>query len=155
MNNKSNLPIPKILPPVGLLITAISMILLKQLAIGNFDLPFGTILMWIFIITALYLDSSAILLFLSEKTGIIPFRKLPTTLVTTGIYRYTRNPMYLGMVFWLLAWFCYLQTVLAAIPVILFIFWIQKRYIKQEEQILTDLFGAEFTQYCSQTRRWI
>ncbi|GAB5452851.1 MAG: isoprenylcysteine carboxylmethyltransferase family protein [Halioglobus sp.] len=93
-------------------------------------------------------------LFKRADTDMVPFRNV-TALVTTGVYRFTRNPMYLGMALVLLG--CAL-TVGAATAVLvppLFMVIIQYRFILPEEQMLRELFPEDFPQYCARVRRWI
>jgi len=84
----------------------------------------------------------------------IPFKNV-SALVTTGIYRVTRNPMYLGMASVLLG--CALTVGAAtalAIPAI-FMLIIQLRFILAEETMLVDLFPEDFPAYCEKVRRWL
>ena len=78
-----------------------------------------------------------------------------TQLVTSGVYRYTRNPMYLGMACLLLAWAVYLQNPLALLGVPLFMAYITQFQIKPEERMLVKLFGDAFIRYRQQVRRWL
>lgn len=101
-----------------------------------------------------------------DLAGLYSFRKAQTTinplapknssaLVTTGIYRYTRNPMYLGMAFLLLAWSCYWASSAVLIDLPLFIAYITLFQIKPEERILSEKFSDEFPDYCTRVRRWL
>ena len=93
-------------------------------------------------------------LFKQADTDLIPFREV-RALVTTGIYRYTRNPMYLGMALVLLGCAIVLGVATAfAVPVV-FMLIIQYRFILPEERMLLELFPQEFPQYCQRVRRWI
>jgi protein-S-isoprenylcysteine O-methyltransferase Ste14 len=93
-------------------------------------------------------------LFLRAGTDAIPFRKV-STLVTHGVYRYTRNPMYLGMVAVLLG--CAVTVgALSALPVpLVFAAIIQARFIVPEENMLRTLFPDQYPAYCERVRRWI
>ncbi|TDG12463.1 isoprenylcysteine carboxylmethyltransferase family protein [Seongchinamella unica] len=93
-------------------------------------------------------------LFKQADTDLIPFREV-RALVTSGVYRYTRNPMYLGMALVLLGCAIVLGVATAfAVPVI-FVIIIQIRFILPEEQLLRALFPEEFPAYCQRVRRWI
>ena len=78
-----------------------------------------------------------------------------TALVTAGIYRHTRNPMYLGMAAWLLAWSAWLGTPLGLIGAPLFVLYMNRFQIAPEERALARLFGADFTAYQARVRRWL
>ena len=98
--------------------------------------------------------------------GVFSFRRARTTvnpltpqaassLVTTGIYRFTRNPMYLGMLLLLAGVAVFLGNV-AALPLLpVFIGYINQFQIKPEERALFTIFGSDFTAYRQKTRRWI
>ena len=98
--------------------------------------------------------------------GVIAFRRAETTihplqperttaLVQSGIYRYSRNPMYLGLLCVLLAWALWLAAPVALIGPLIFIVWIQHLQIRPEERALSDLFGDEFNAYRQRVRSWL
>ena len=76
-------------------------------------------------------------------------------LVTTGLYSFTRNPMYLGMLLVLLGGALGLQNIAAFSAPILYAISITRFQIIPEERDLVEIFGTAFSDYCSQTRRWI
>ena len=78
-----------------------------------------------------------------------------TSLVTGGVYRYTRNPMYLGMLVVLVGWAVFLAAPLTLVAVVAFFFYIQRFQIQPEERALTALFGAAYTRYTQRVRRWL
>lgn len=98
--------------------------------------------------------------------GSIGFRRARTTvnplhpekasaLVTSGIYRYTRNPMYVGVTLVLIgiaAWLWWLPAILAPAG---FVAYITRFQIGPEERALADKFGAQYEQYCRSVRRWL
>ena len=98
--------------------------------------------------------------------GVVSFRRAHTTvdprtpadcsaLVCSGIYRYTRNPMYVGFSLILLAQSLYLQSLIGLVVTLLFMAYLQRFQIKPEEHALHQLFGNEFAQYCQRVRRWL
>ena len=93
-------------------------------------------------------------LFTRAGTDVIPFRNV-TALVTTGVYRYSRNPMYLGMAAVLLG--CAITvgatTALPITPVFMVI--IEWRFIRPEEAMLRGLFPEQYPAYCERVRRWL
>ena len=101
-----------------------------------------------------------------DVAGLIAFRRAKTTVnpmaphqsssvVSTGIYRFTRNPMYLGLVFLLLAWAVYFSSAWALLGVPAFMAYITQFQIKPEEHVLAARFGKAYTDYCARVRRWI
>jgi protein-S-isoprenylcysteine O-methyltransferase Ste14 len=98
--------------------------------------------------------------------GVLSFRRARTTvdpvhpentssLVTTGIYRVSRNPMYVGFALVLAAWAVYLASPLSLIGLLFFILYMNRFQIIPEERMLGELFGDEFVRYRSMTRRWL
>jgi|SRR5688572_2948452 protein-S-isoprenylcysteine O-methyltransferase Ste14 len=98
--------------------------------------------------------------------GVISFRRAQTTvnplkpetstaLVSTGIYRITRNPMYLGMLAVLLAWAAYLSSIWALLGPAAFALYITRFQIIPEERALRSLFGTAFVEYTHRVRRWL
>jgi protein-S-isoprenylcysteine O-methyltransferase Ste14 len=92
--------------------------------------------------------------FREAGTPVIPFEQ-STALVTTGLYRFTRNPMYLGMIIALLGIAIVSGTVGALVPIVIFISIIEFRFIRPEERLLEGLFGNSFRVYRKSVRRWI
>jgi protein-S-isoprenylcysteine O-methyltransferase Ste14 len=78
-----------------------------------------------------------------------------STVVSSGIYRFSRNPMYLGILLVLAGWAVYLANVLSALCVLIFVAYITRYQIMPEERVLREKFGAEFTAYQSKVRRWL
>jgi protein-S-isoprenylcysteine O-methyltransferase Ste14 len=78
-----------------------------------------------------------------------------TSMVTSGIYRFTRNPMYLGMMLLLVAWSAWLGNALALLLAALFVLYIGRFQIAPEERMLSRLFGPDFDAYRGQVRRWL
>lgn len=94
--------------------------------------------------------------FVRARTTVDPTKPgTASSLVSGGIYRVTRNPMYLGMLLMLLALLIRAGDWLALIPLIGFVLWMNRFQIRPEERALTEVFGAEYTAYCERARRWI
>lgn len=90
------------------------------------------------------------------RTTISPFSPNKTSsLVTTGIFQWTRNPMYLGVLMVLCALAVLLQSVWALLGPVLFFLWVHFLQILPEERILLKLFGESYQTNCSRVRRWI
>ena len=78
-----------------------------------------------------------------------------TFLVTSGPYRFTRNPMYLGLCLVLLAWAVFLSSAWAVLGPVAFVLYMNQFQIAPEERVLSKLFGQAFTEYQSKVRRWL
>jgi len=92
--------------------------------------------------------------FTRAGTGVIPFRNV-TALVTSGVYRFTRNPMYLGMVALLLGCAVTVGASTALVIPPLFAVIIEYRFIRPEEAMLREIFPEQYPEYCKRVRRWI
>lgn len=97
---------------------------------------------------------SGILTFRRRGTAIIPHHPA-TTIVTTGPYRFTRNPMYIGMSVFYAGVALLLDTwwAFALLPVVVAI--IDRQVIAREERYLASAFGQEYESYRARVRRWI
>jgi len=91
--------------------------------------------------------------FKNAGTGIRPFDKA-TTLVTSGFYRHTRNPMYMGMFLMLAGTAFMMGSVGATLPVLAFILIIRNNFVIGEERFLEASFGQQYLDYKSKVRRW-
>jgi len=101
-------------------------------------------------------DLLGLIAFRKSRTTINPLRPERTsTLVTGGIYRITRNPMYVGMALFLLAWAVHLSAWLPFVGVPVFMWYITQFQIRPEERALEKLFGEEFLNYMGSVRRWL
>ena len=92
-------------------------------------------------------------MFKRAGTGIKPFDEA-TTLVTNGFYRYTRNPMYLGMILMLAGVAFLMGSIGAVLPVLVFILIIRNNFVLGEERFLEAGFGKQYLDYKSTVRRW-
>lgn len=112
----------------------------------------------VFIIAAsgVFFCVAGILSFRSAKTTVDPLHpESASSLVTTGIYRISRNPMYVGFALLLGAWAIYLASLWTLLGVAAFITYIDRFQIVPEERALSALFGIDFEQYQSNVRRWL
>lgn len=98
--------------------------------------------------------------------GVVSFRRARTTLnpmkpetasalVCSGIYKITRNPMYLGLALVLFAWAVYLSSVWTLVGPCVFVLYIDRFQIIPEERTLSAIFGAEYDAYRLRVRRWL
>lgn len=141
------------IPPVLVLLACIALAFILALAGGWAGLQI--------LAPALFLAGFGV-----AVAGVLAFRKAQTTLdptkptessslVTGGIYRFTRNPMYLGMTLILLGWICKMGIGFSLLSLFVFIWFISKYQIMPEEKILSEHFGSPYTDYCKQVRRWL
>lgn len=95
--------------------------------------------------------------FKKSNTTVNPMKpETSTSLVTSGIFKYTRNPMYLGLSSILLASCFYFSSFLGIIVYVpFFILYITVFQIIPEEEVMKSLFDDEYLDYCSKVRRWI
>jgi protein-S-isoprenylcysteine O-methyltransferase Ste14 len=98
--------------------------------------------------------------------GVLEFRRARTTVdpvhpekatavVESGIYRFTRNPMYLGMLLTLIAWTGFLANPVTLAGPVLFVLAMNRFQIGPEERALAQLFGDSYRVYLGRVRRWI
>ena len=108
------------------------------------------------IVFATIVGAPAIFQFIRAKTTVHPRHpEQATTLVTGGIFRLSRNPMYLGLVCVLLAVAVTSRQPLNLLIVALFVIYMTQFQIKPEEEALQAKFGDAYRDYCSRVRRWI
>ena len=94
--------------------------------------------------------------FIKSKTTIDPIKfKKVNKLITSGIYKYSRNPMYLGLLMIVISTSILYLNILSITTPFLFYFWINRFQIKREDIFLTEKFGKEYLIYMTKTRRWI
>ncbi len=90
------------------------------------------------------------------KTTIDPINiQNASALVTTGIFRYTRNPMYVSLLTLLLAWAAYLSVPWTLLGPLGFALFMTRFQILPEERVLQKKFGDAYTAYRRQVRRWL
>jgi protein-S-isoprenylcysteine O-methyltransferase Ste14 len=148
-------PVRRVLPPVWLALTILAGYALHKLlpVMQIFPAPwkYGGVILIVF---GIVMEATAAHLFKRADTAVIPFRP-STALVTTGWYRFTRNPMYLGMVLVSCGVAIVQGSVGAWLPVPVFIAILQLRFIRGEEQFLEGIFGEDYRHFSSRVRRWL
>ena len=94
--------------------------------------------------------------FLRTRTTLNPMKpESSSTLVVSGLYKVTRNPMYLGMLLALAGWAFFISNVLAFLVLPGFVVYMNRFQIEPEERALASRFGDEFLRYAARVRRWI
>ena len=145
----------KIPPPIVTLISGLAIYFSRNLFPDHYELilDFFSILL---LIGGIIIIRTAFLSFKKHQTTINPLNLTKTSsLVTTGVFKYTRNPMYLGMVFILLSITLKFNLYGGLIFILFFFYFITKFQISPEEKAMENLFGEEFKNYKKTTRRWL
>jgi len=147
----------KIPPVIQVLLTAALMWMLATTSISSLIVIPGRL--WI--VGCLWVVGGLISLL-----GVIAFRQVKTTvdprtpdrathLVIVGIYQWSRNPMYLGFVIFLIGWAIFLSNTVTIIPIPVFILYMNHFQIKPEERFMLEKFADEYEAYMTKVRRWI
>lgn len=92
--------------------------------------------------------------FIRAKTGVVPFSE-STTLITDGFYKYTRNPMYVGMNSFLLGLLIILNNPINFIFLVIFFFIVRNLFVIKEELLMEQTFGEDYLSYKGRVRRWL
>ena len=145
----------KIPPPIVTLICGITIYFSKTFFNQFFSYNNNTISLFLMIL-GLTIFVSAVKSFRIQKTTVNPLDpKQASSLVTSGIFKFSRNPMYLGMLIILLSMAFKFNLIGGMITSIFFYIFITKFQIIPEEAAMDELFGNEFIDYCKKTKRWI
>ena len=145
----------RIPPPIVTLIFGISIYYSKSFFNQFLNFSNNGISLFLLIL-GLIIFISAVRSFRKQKTTVNPLKpKQASSLVTSGIFRFSRNPMYLGMLIILLSISFKFNLLGGIIISLLFFIFITKFQIYPEEEAMNELFGDKFTQYSNTTRRWI
>lgn len=146
------IPPPLVMLVIGLLMWLLSFIF-PTLTMASISSLSGAAIIGL---GGLGISMAGVITFMRAKTTSDPRKPADaSTLVTSGIYRLTRNPMYLGVLLILIAWGLTLGNLLALICAFIFVPYINRYQILPEERLLEDKFGAVFTAYKAKVRRWI
>jgi protein-S-isoprenylcysteine O-methyltransferase Ste14 len=155
MFSERGVPVRWLMPPVLFVLCVLAMVLLRRdFPVAIWLDPPLTWLGLVPVVGGLAIGLAGVWQFRRHRTRIMPFREAKT-LVDDGIYRFTRNPMYLGDVIMLLGLWILLGAVSPVAPVIVFAIVADRWYIRVEEAMLRRKFPAEFDAYCRRTRRWL
>lgn len=145
----------RVLPPAYLLLSISTMVLLHFLMPVSETAPYPWNLLGILpMFMGIYLNLMADAAFKREQTTVKPFEK-STTLVVTGVFRMSRHPMYLGMVLILLGIAMLMGTLTPLVVVVIFGLLMEGVFIRAEEKMLEEQFGATWLDYKKKVRRWI
>ena len=145
----------KIPPPLLVLILVVSSFLSSK-KINIILIPNQNIVSIIILLVGLLILIIPVSNFIKYKTTIDPIKfKKVNKLITSGIYKYSRNPMYLGLLMIVISSSILYLNIYSVTTPFLFYWWINRFQIKREEIFLTEKFGKEYLSYKTKTRRWI
>jgi len=147
----------RIPPPLVAVITAAGIWWLSKftstldlVATVKYSLVFG------FTLAGIFFALSGAISFRLAKTTVNPLKpETASALVTSGVYQFTRNPMYVGFVAFLCAWVSFLGAVWGVGFIGVYIAYIQRFQIMPEERALTKIFKDEFIEYKTRVRAWL
>jgi protein-S-isoprenylcysteine O-methyltransferase Ste14 len=147
-------------PPAVLLFTLVSIFFIsgfdRARSLYAKDFSLNALLATVLVVTGLVITVLAIKLFKINQTTVNPLRPdTATFLVTTGVFKLTRNPMYLSMVLFSLSSVVFFGSAWCLIAVAGFVAFMVRFQIIPEERAMEALFGKDFTEYKANTRRWI
>lgn len=144
-------------PPLQAVICAGAMWLLSmRLPDFSFSFALQQQLAIFICVIGIAIDLFSVGLFARKKTTVSPFSPKKTQeLVTSGLYNYTRNPMYLGMSLILTGLAMWLGNFASFFMIPVFVWFITHLQIIPEEEILMEKFGQDYIDYASRVRRWV
>lgn len=147
----------KVPPPIVALVLALLMWLTPAVA-GLVQMPHATRVLGAVVLACIgqSIGFAGVAAFRRAKTTVNPVKaNLASSLVVQGVYRWTRNPMYVGFLLTLLGWTVFLANPFALLWVALFVLYITRFQIIPEERVLVSLFGDEYESYKKRVRRWV
>ena len=145
----------KIPPPIVTLVFGLSIYFSRGI-FQAVEIKYSFYIGILLLILGLGILISAVGLFRKDKTTVNPLSpEQATKLVTDGIFKYSRNPMYLGMALVLCSIAVSFNLIGGIILIALFCFYITKFQILPEERAMSNLFSQDFDKYKEATRRWI
>lgn len=147
----------KIPPPVVALITGVLMWQLSpDSPLPSLSGSFRSVIALILAVTGVGLLLAGAIAFRRASTTVNPFKPQDTSsLVTSGVYGITRNPMYTGLALMLLAWAIFLPAIWPFLGLPVFILYVTRFQIQPEERILSAMFGEAYREYTGRVRRWL
>lgn len=145
-------------PPVAqaLVIGFLMWLLSASLPSLALSLPWRTMLALAFYVAGTVIALAGLVEFIRRKTTVNPVTPgAAAVVVTSGIYRWSRNPMYLGLLLVLIGWAVWLSNLMAFALLPLFVLYMNRFQIEPEERALSAKFGRSFTEYTRSVRRWV
>ena len=147
----------KVPPPIVALVVALLMWLTPAVAaFAQVPYPARVLCAVVLVCIGQSISIAGMVAFQRAKTTVNPLKaSLASSLVIQGVYQYTRNPMYVGLLLTLLAWAVFLANPLAVLWVVVYVLYITRFQIIPEERVLASLFGAEYEAYKRRVCRWV
>ena len=147
----------KIPPPAQAITFGVLMwVVARQVSGGQFHFDLQLPVAILFAVAGVALVVTSMLEFRRASTTVDPFHpEEASSLVDSGVFSFSRNPMYVSLLLVLIGWFIWLGSLYNLAVLALFISYITVFQIKPEEAAMKSLFGDEYDQYCSKVRRWI
>jgi protein-S-isoprenylcysteine O-methyltransferase Ste14 len=146
------------IPPLVVVVVAACLMWLSSWSAQQFSfvVPFRGAVALILAVAGAAISISGVSSFRRAGTTVNPLTPAASSsLVSSGVYRFSRNPMYLGFLMLLLAWGIYLSNALALVFVPLFVVYMNRFQIEPEEAALRSRFGRDFVGYTERVRRWL
>lgn len=145
------------LPPAALVaVTASLMWFAAQSPALDFALPANVLSSIAGVLAGALICLAGVLSFRRAKTTVNPMKPdSASALVASGVYRYSRNPMYLGFLLILLGWALWLSNVLAFVLLPAFVLYMNRFQIRPKERALHSRFGRDYSEYQAKVRRWL
>jgi protein-S-isoprenylcysteine O-methyltransferase Ste14 len=146
----------RLIPPVYLLLTLAASVTL------HYTVPFAYLLQGVFprvigfalIVVGVATSAAGAAAFKKAGTAVRPFEPA-AVLVRAGLYRYSRNPMYVGLLLVTIGAATVLGTASAFVPPVVFFFILRSQFVLPEEEFLHRAFGDAYSTYTQQVRRWL
>lgn len=115
-----------------------------------------TVVAVVMFVVAVAITATAVFGFRKARTTVNPMApETASVIVNTGVYRFTRNPMYLGFLLALVAWAIFLGNFVSALLPVLFVAYMNRFQIAPEERALRARFGESYAAYVRSVRRWL
>ena len=144
------------IPPPILVLILVSSNYFSSKKIDLIHLPNQDLISIIIFLIGVLILINPIFKFIKSKTTIDPIKfKKVNKLIISGIYKYSRNPMYLGLLMIVISTSIFYLNIFSITTPFLFYCWINRFQIKREEIFLAEKFGKEYMSYKTKTRRWI
>lgn len=145
------------IPPLALaIVVAAVMAVLAYAVPASVPVPARPAVAAVLVAAGVLVALAGAVAFRCHKTTVNPFTpNQSSSLVTTGVYRFSRNPMYLGFLLVLVGWSAYLANWVSALLLPVFVAYMNRFQIQPEERALTERFGQQFLAYAQSVRRWL
>lgn len=146
------------IPPVAVLLIAAVLMWLVALLLPTFAISASlqTFLCVTLVSVGALFGIVGVLSFTKVNTTVNPMvPQNATKLVMRGIYKRTRNPMYVGLLLFLIAWAVFLASLYSVIIIVGFVVYMTEFQIKPEERALQAIFGSDYLAYLERVRRWL